>query len=92
MSEELEYLLNEIKDSSQDYIGTNGCRYQDLLREELDLLVNEIERLHSIIKEVREYMNKNEIEEVYLDCKLYETEVYKDILEILDKINNKTLD
>lgn len=49
MSEELKYLLSEIKDSSQDYIGTNGCRYQDLLREELDLLVNEIERLNNII-------------------------------------------
>ena len=46
MSEELEYLLSEIKDGSQDYIGTNGCKYQDLLREELDLLVNEIERLN----------------------------------------------
>lgn len=49
----------------------------------------EIERLKNIIKEVREYLNKNEIEEVYLDCKLYETKVYKDILEILDKGSEK---
>lgn len=41
--------------------------------------------LENIIKEVREYMNKHEIEGVYLDCKLYETKAYKDILEILDK-------
>lgn len=40
---------------------------------------------HRKLKEVREYMNKHEIEEVYLDCKLYETQAYKDILEILDK-------
>ena len=48
----------------------------------------EIERLNNIIEEVREYLNKNEIEEVYLDCKLYETKVYKDILEILDKVGS----
>lgn len=44
--------------------------------------------LLEVIKEVREYMNKHEIEGVYLDCKLYETKVYKDILGILDKENN----
>ena len=51
----------------------------------------EIERLHSIIKEVREYMNKHEIEEVYLDCKLYETQAYKDILELLDKVDKENI-
>ena len=90
MSEELEYLLNEIKDSSQDYIGTNGCRYQDLLREELDLLVNEIERLHSIIKEVREYINHYETirgyyeyQELGYDEYNYEDDLKKELLEIL---------
>ena len=48
------------------------------LKSQLQQKGKEIERLNNIIKEVREYLNKNEIEEVYLDCKLYETKVYKD--------------
>lgn len=64
---------------------------QELL-EEVERLNKENEHLRTalntkenIIKEVREYMNKHEIEEVYLDCKLYETQAYKDILEILGR-------
>lgn len=49
MNKELEYLLSEIKDSSQDYVGTNGCKYQDLLREELDLLLDHITNLQEEI-------------------------------------------
>jgi hypothetical protein len=44
-------------------------------------LVEEIERLHSIIKEVREYINKYGI----LDLNGY------DLLEILDKVNRPTV-
>lgn len=60
-------------------------RHINMLYEESIELKQENIRLNNIIKEVREYMNKHEIEEVYLDCKLYETQAYKDILEILDK-------
>ena len=67
------------------YVGEKNCLEELItIYDEKD---QEIERLKNIIKEVREYLNKNEIEEVYLDCKLYETKVYKDILEILDKEN-----
>ncbi len=83
--EVVEYIIqrrNEIE-SKEDYISQQQAINMWITKlEEKD---KEIERLHSIIKEVREYMNKHEIEEVYLDCKLYETKVYKDILEILDK-------
>ena len=48
MNKEIEYLLNEMKDATQDYIGTNGCKYQDLLREELDLLLSYIEQLENL--------------------------------------------
>ena len=46
-NKEIEYLLNEMKDTTQDYIGTNGCKYQDLLREEIDLLLSYIEQLEN---------------------------------------------
>lgn len=62
----------------KEELQINGLRQETLFK-------LEIERLQNIIKEIREYLDKNEIEEVYLDCKLYETKVYKDILEILDK-------
>lgn len=55
----------------------------DKYEEEHKTTFEEWKKAINIIKEVREYLNKNEIEEVYLDCKLYETKVYKDILEIL---------
>lgn len=108
MNKELEYLLNEIKDSSQDYIGTNGCRYQDLLREELDLLVNEIERLNKKNKELKEQVvsairvnnicteNKSIIE---LQAQRYEQELtitkekqLKERIEYLERSNNRRED
>ena len=39
----------------------------------------------SVLKEIREYIKENECKNVYLDCKLYETEVYNKLLEIIDK-------
>ena len=85
MSEER---LQEIKDSinlQYKIQETYNLNKFNIFTDEEQELVDEIERLNNIIKEVREYLNKNEIEEVYLDCKLYETKVYKDILEIIDK-------
>lgn len=49
-------LLETIKDKSRDYVGTNGCLYQDITREELDLIVNEIERLNNIINRAIVYI------------------------------------
>jgi hypothetical protein len=67
-------------------IGQNGFINQPKeIIDYIKLLQTQLQQKENIIKEVREYMNKHEIEVVYLDCKLYETKVYKDILEILDK-------
>ena len=44
-------LLETIKDTSRDYVGTNGCLYQDISREELNLIVNEIKRLNKELEE-----------------------------------------
>lgn len=59
-----------------------------LYRENL-LLKNDVERLHSIIKEVREYIDK-EYEEncIIVDCydnPITPQDLYSDILKILDK-------
>ncbi len=55
---ELNYLLNELKDNSLDYVGTNGCKYQDLTREEINLLLDCITNL----QEELDYQRQAEIE------------------------------
>lgn len=84
------------------FYNNYGCIYdkgdsqmkEDILEEKLMQKMRQAkyykkkyQEAQNIIKEVREYLDKHEIEEVYLDCKLYETQAYKDILEILDKEN-----
>ena len=58
MDKEIKYLLEEIKDNTYDYVGTNGCLYQDLSREELNLLLNYINNLEQQCKKQREVINK----------------------------------
>ena len=50
-----------------------------------DYLIN----LEKVLGEIREYINKNECNYIYLDCKLYETEIYKHLLKILDKVGKE---
>lgn len=58
MNKKLKYLLEEIKDTTLLYIGTNGCLYQDLLREELNLLLSYIDKLQQENKKQKEVINK----------------------------------
>lgn len=68
MNKELKYLLEEMKDATLDYIGTNGCLYQDLEREELNLLLGYIDKLQQENKRQKEVINKA-IE--YIDKEIY---------------------
>lgn len=62
------------------------------LRNKITNLENKIKRLEEdnkykqVLDKIKEYMNKNANEPVYLDMKLYEAEAYKDILELLEEI------
>ena len=79
------------KNAKQITFTNNGICFSQfgIANEVLDLIENqtkEIEKLHSIIKEVREYINKSS-----LGCDLDESETFfikNDLLEILDKENN----
>lgn len=51
-----------------------------------EILYEENTKLLFVLDEIREYINKNECNYIYLDCKLYETEIYKRLLQILDKV------
>lgn len=63
MNKEIKYLLEEMEDNTQDYVGTNGCLYQDLLREELNLLLDYISNLQNQVKK-----QKGVIDKVYKKC------------------------
>ena len=58
MDKEIKYLLEEIKDNTYDYVGTNGCLYQDLSREELNLLLNYINNLEQQCKKQKEVIDR----------------------------------
>lgn len=90
MNKELEYLLSEIKDSSQDYVGTNGCKYQDLLREELDLLLNYITNLQTIEQQYCAILSENADLQQENDKLGKENKKYKDLgFEHLQKENDR---
>ena len=58
MDKEIKYLLEEIKNNTYDYVGTNGCLYQDLSREELNLLLEYINNLEQQCKKQKEVIDK----------------------------------
>lgn len=90
MNKEIKYLLEEIKDTTNDYVGTNGCLYQDLLREELNLLLNYISNLEQQCKKQKEIINKAT---EYIKERFYfneETGEYA-LLHTFDKCNAKEL-
>ena len=60
MDKEIKYLLEEIKNNTYDYVGTNGCLYQDLSREELNLLLNYINNLEQQCKKQKEVIDRLE--------------------------------
>ena len=91
MSEER---LQEIKDSiSLQYKvqEANDLNNFNIFTDEEQELVDEIERLNNIIKEVREYCNNYNNFEIMTDFDTFENHniIGKDILEILDKVGSE---
>lgn len=86
-NKEIKYLLNEMKDTTQDYIGTNGCKYQDLLREEIDLLLSYIEQLeeeNKYLKQLCQTQNDREYRSKFL--KEFQEEFGKNVFPDYDEI------
>ena len=83
---ELNKVLNYMKQYVEDKYEHDSepmLNYKDL-----QLVLEEIERLHSIIKEVREYMkNTMEVDKEYPDYMTLEICEYQELLDILDKEN-----
>ena len=72
----LKEMLIDFNEYSTDYTKTR-CKE---LEETIENTLKEIERLHSIIKEVREYIENNNI---------YSNKKIDDVLEILNKGSDK---
>ena len=97
MDKEIKYLLEEIKDNTYDYVGTNGCLYQDLSREELNLLLKYISNLKNQVQKKKEIIDKAieyikhyetirgyyEYEECGYDEYNYEEDLKEELLDIL---------
>ncbi len=62
MDKELKKLLEDMEDNTQDYVGTNGCLYQDLERDELNLILDGISNLQNQVKKQKEVIDKLELE------------------------------
>lgn len=83
-------LLETIKDTSRDYVGTNGCLYQDITREELDLIVKEIERLNKALQNIKDFIDKHTKIIKETNMKYLVTDVKDD--NVLMDIVNKALE
>ena len=77
--EEIERLNNEIK--RQEDVITNLTDDNEYITDNINSLEVENKKLHSIIKEAREYITK----QVHRNQQFYEMDV-ENILEILDKV------
>ena len=90
----LKELLETIKDTSRDYVGTNGCLYQDISREELDLIINEIERLNNIINEMEKFLKINIEKDDYdlTDYNIGVNNAYSYTLDKLKELKEKNYD
>ena len=69
----------------------------DIRKEEANIIVNEIERLNNIIKEVREYIEEKYDyilrDDIFLDHdEIIERKQIEHILEILDKVEDKKIE
>ena len=73
-----QYQLQEIRLHSLEY-------EKEKLHKELDYADNYNIYLIAKLDKIKEYLNKNANAPVYLDMKLYETEVYNYIIKLLEK-------
>ena len=53
MKDEIKEILEGIKDKKRDYVGTNGCLYQDITKEELMIIKDYITNLQEELKEYK---------------------------------------
>ena len=86
-NKEIEELLNTMKDKECDYVGTNGCLYQDLERKELNLLLSYIEQLENNRDKAIEYMKNNS--KISLDDSVSIIRFYKQLKIILEGDRNE---
>ena len=101
MDKEIKYLLEEIKNNTYDYVGTNGCLYQDLSREELNLLLEYISNLQNQVQKQKEVIDKAieyikhyetirgyyEYQECGYDEYNYEEDLKEELLVILKEVS-----
>lgn len=101
MDKELKNLLEDMEDNTQDYVGTNGCLYQDLERDELNLILDCISNLQNQVKKQKEVIDKGaeyiekhikyECDDAYNGMQFYSYHLYdfnkQELLDILNEVS-----
>lgn len=96
-NKDIEELLNELKNKECYYVGTNGCLYQDLTKEEINLILSYIEQLEKDKKELKdgwqqEIYDKNKVLNDWLEVqrKIKQLENNRDkAIEYIEKHTDK---
>lgn len=86
-SEIIKEWLNNI--CSRTGVSVSGDR--TLRNDEVEKIVEYVENLEQALDEIEGYLNANEYEYVYQDCKLIETQMYTDLKEIIKKAKGEML-
>lgn len=81
--QQLEQLLNDLKDIDKYTSFKNGAFIYDLGKYQGSLLVNHINNLQSKIDKAIEILDKLETQPAYLDCKYYELGGFDELRNVL---------
>ena len=60
--------------------------YYDGLKDVIKILQQENARLKETFEKITNYIKEHDYDYIYLDCKFLETQIYNDLLQMLNKI------
>lgn len=75
--------LNKLRPHTLERKIVDMCLKEDMLQNDLDSANSKVSELSNRILKAIEYLEKNALAPIFLDCKMYETSAYNDLLEIL---------
>lgn len=92
-------ILGTIKDTTKDYVGMNGCLYQDLDRKELNIILDYItniqqenKQLKEEIENLKDFNNKLQASKDRLDKDDYNlAHILTELEEYVKEESNKTI-
>lgn len=78
MNEELLNVMGSFSETALDCIEKQNEEIEDLKKENA--------RLKEMFEKITNYIKEHDYDYIYLDCKFLETQIYNDLLQMLNKI------